>query len=123
MTYFWQNSYLPNASGPSASKLREWLKLSPEDAKLLKAAIRDAHDHDSVDTALKLANVLMHGYGVESIEGGYQVDRYYYNIVALYVNTGDSYNNTLLYETERERFLLTTMGDWVERNERRYHIE
>lgn len=62
------------------------------------------------------------GHGIEAIEGDYQVDRYYYNIVALYVNTGDSYNPTVLYETENERFLVWTMGDWVEKNERKYRI-
>lgn len=65
----------------------------------------------------------MEASGVEAIRGDYHVDNYYFDIVALYVNTGDTYNPTLLYETETGRFRATTFGDWVERNTRKYNIQ
>jgi len=107
----------------TAKNLQEWLRLDPDVARALAREMKTAAgDTDAVDRALDNANVAMHAHGIESIEGDYQVDNYYYNIVALYVNTGDAYNGTVLYETENERFLVTTWGDWVERNERKYRI-
>ncbi len=42
------------------------------------------------------------------------VDRYHYNIVAAYVNVGDTYTATLLYDTQAGEFLVTSYGDWLE---------
>jgi hypothetical protein len=123
VTYFWENPYVPNARGPSTKTIGDFLNLDSAQAHRLKQAISDAHDHESVDAALDLANELMGAHGVEAIRGDYHVDRYYFDTVALYVNTGDSYTGTLLYETDRDRFLVTSWGEWVERNERKYRIE
>jgi len=107
----------------NAKNLQEWLRLEPSIAKALAQEFKNARgDHDAVDRALDNANVAISGFGVEPINGDYHVDNYYFDIVALYVNTGDTYNGTVLYETDRERFLVTTMGDWVEQNERKYRI-
>jgi hypothetical protein len=107
----------------NAKNLQDWLHLDPSTARTLARRLKQSSgDHDQVDAALDAVNEAIGGHGIEAIEGDYQVDRYYYNIVALYVNTGDTYNPTLLYETENERFLVTTFGDWVERNERKYDI-
>lgn len=114
--------------GPSVKALVEHFihsrgaTLDAQKAKRLKKAMTAADTSDDADKVLDLADKMLETYGVEFIEGDYQVDRHYYNIVALYLNTGDTYGATLLFETERERFVLTTMGDWVERNERRYSI-
>lgn len=76
---------------------------------------------DEADQLLEAANVVLHGYGVEAIRGMAEVPRgYYHDIVALYVNMGEMYDNTILYETVAERFLVTTAGDWIEANEE-YH--
>lgn len=107
----------------NAKNLQEWLKLEPSVARALASEMKSAAgDEEAVDRALENANATIHGYGIEPINGDYHVDNYYFDIVALYVNTGDTYNATVLYETEKEKFLVTTMGDWVERNERRYRI-
>lgn len=114
---------------PSVKSLKEWLGLDDAQAKELKAALNrwhNAYGRDSADEAdevLKLADHFMDAHGTEPIRGDYHVDGYYYDVVALYVNTGDAYSATLLYETEPERFILTTWGDWVEKNERKYRIE
>lgn len=118
---------------PVANKknLIEHLQMGDVDAAALSAALKEARtwSHDPVelagaaDQALELADKLLSGHGVEPIRGDYQVDRYYYDVVALYVNMGDTYNTTLLYETENERFLVTSWGDWVEKNERKYRIQ
>jgi len=92
-----------------------------ESARLARM-IESATNSDKVDKVLEEADKLIDGSGIEAINGDYHVNNYYHDIVALYVNTGDTYNTTLLYETERDRFLVTSFGDWVERNERKYKI-
>lgn len=79
--------------------------------------------HDATDKILDFVNTFLKGHGVEAIRGNYQVNRYYYDIVALYVNFGDPYVPTLLYETDTGRWQLTNWGDWVERNGKKYEIE
>ena len=66
-----------------------------------------------VDDILDMANDLLDGHGVEAIRGDYHVDNYYGDIVALYVNMGDPYVPTLLYNTERGSFYVGGYGDWV----------
>lgn len=108
----------------TAKRIDEWFRdVSYEDAEVLAAHIRDARSHEEVDKAMDLFNEEVEGFGVEGIRGDYWVDSFYGDIVALYVNMGDTYNGTLLYETETGRFMLTTWGDWVEKNQRKYHIE
>jgi len=40
--------------------------------------------------------------------------------LAEYVNTGDTYNPTVLYDYSEGKFYLTTYGDWVEKYEREH---
>lgn len=119
----------------SPTKLAEWLGLSMPDAKKLRKQMdlvgTEAFDRYGlrkryevqVDDVLELASKLAGAHGVEAIRGDYFVDNYYHDIVALYVNMGDTYNPTLLYATDEDRWVLTTWGDWVERNQRRYKIQ
>ena len=67
---------------------------------------------------LVAVNAELGGSGVEGIEGAW-VDGYACNIQAAYVNMGDTYTPTILYDNVRERFVLTSCGDWAERHERR----
>ncbi len=71
---------------------------------------------------LQEINDMVGGYGVESIEGNGN-SRYWMDTVALYINMGDTYNTTLLYNTDLDKYTITTWGDWVERNQRRYGIQ
>jgi hypothetical protein len=103
----------------NAKNIQEWLGLDAQESKHLASVVKNENDPD---VTLQLADKLMNANGIEAIRGDYHVDNYYYDIVALYVNTGDTYNGTLLYETEKDRFLVTSYGDWVEANERRYRI-
>jgi hypothetical protein len=90
-------------------------RMSNTDAKALKAALDGARGTKSVDEALETANKLIEGYGIEAIRGEAPTYRFYYqDIVALYVNTGDTYTGTVVYDVEKQQFQLTTFGDWVE---------
>lgn len=98
--------------------------LSETDAVALRAVLAavDASNAKSVDEALDTTNRLVRAHGVAEIRGKY-VDRYFGEIVALYVNMGDSYSGTLLFNTVTKKFSLTTWGDFVAENEKRYGIE
>ena len=84
--------------------------------------ISSASNSEKVDKVLEEVDRLVNGNGIEPINGDYHVDNFYHDIVALYVNMGDTYETTLLYETDKDRFLVTSWGDWVEHNERKYKI-
>lgn len=98
--------------------------LSDADAVALRAVLAsvDVRNTKSVDEALDTANRLTSAHGVAAIRGKY-VDRYFGEIVALYVNMGDSYAGTLLFNTITKRFSLTSWGDFVEKNSERYKID
>ena len=71
-----------------------------------------------IDEWLKYANKELKGYGVEPIkkEGAY-VDKYYYDIVGLYVNMGDTYVKTIVFDTQDREFSIQSWGDFFERLE------
>jgi hypothetical protein len=98
--------------------------ITEQDAVALRAVLAavDVKSHRSVEDTLKTANRLTDAHGVEAIRGKY-VDRYYGDSVALYVNMGDSYAGTLLFNTITKKFSLTTWGNFVEKNEKRYKID
>ena len=104
---------------PSLKRIKELTHyaraVDPDDAaRDIREALERATGTKSVDAAIELTNQLIGGHGVEAINGDdAYVDSYYHDIVALYVNMGDTYNLTLL-----GKFYVTTWGDWVETQER-----
>jgi len=110
---------------PSTRQLLEAFPrdLTPAAARAFSKEMKAARGGKrAVDDVLAKFDSAINAHGIEAIQGDHHVDGYYHNIVALYVNTGDTYNTTLLYETERECFIVTSWGDWVEKNQRKYKI-
>jgi len=75
---------------------------------------------------LEAIDKLLGTYGTESIQGDWQ-NGYWCDIVAAYCNTGDTYAVTVIHTRtgscwEQGRFIVSTMGDFVERNDRKYSI-
>lgn len=55
------------------------------------------------------------GHGVEAItDEDAHVDSYHFNIIAAYVNVGDTYTPTVLWDSGERTFQVTSYGDWVE---------
>lgn len=80
--------------------------------KLANAMKNEGHD---VDKILESFNQVMKGYGIESINSEYEwVSHYYQNIIALYVNRGDTYDTTILFDTAEQKFIVCSWGDWYE---------
>jgi len=70
---------------------------------------------------------LIGGFGVEAItlEGAY-VDRFWQDAVGTFVNMGDTYDATIVYDTANEKFLFTTWGDfyeWAEQQQQKGEYE
>lgn len=74
--------------------------------------------YSSAERKLSLINKLMDGYGVEYVDDqnkGQNVGRYSESsAAAMYVNTGDTYSPTVLYDVDAGKFRLTSWGDFVE---------
>lgn len=110
----------------SAERLQAALNIDPERAERLRALVKGkvkpemtAHPSGNryanlIDAIMQSANALLHGYGVEAIQGDW-VDGFWGSTIALYVNTGDTYRPTLLYDVYADRFALTSWGDWYEK--------
>lgn len=68
-------------------------------------------------------NILIDGYDVESIKSEtYWTNEFWLNTVAIYVNMGDTYVRTILYNVVERKFEVTSWGDWVEKYNEEYTI-
>jgi hypothetical protein len=92
----------------SPSEIADWLDVTPEHAAEIAAAM------DTKATACDVANRVMGAHGTEAVRSEDAWDNYFGDSVAIYVNTGDTYNATLVYNVPDQRYELTTLGDWVE---------
>lgn len=95
---------------------------APEAKELARALKEAAGSPEAVDAVLDKTSTRLDGFGVEVVNGDYQVDRYYFSIVLLYINRGDTYDDTLLYETDTEKFYVGSWGDWAEAKGARYRV-
>jgi hypothetical protein len=77
---------------------------------------------------LEAINQELEMYGTEAIRGEWQ-NGYWCDIVAVYCNAGDTYLLTVLHvrgETswhEEGRFIVSSWGDWVEKNGERLGVQ
>jgi|694.fasta_scaffold70168_11 hypothetical protein len=110
-------------NAPGAKRLREYLGLSDEQARLVRGLIRrevktmdatlfpEANKHFAAcynplpytDRLMECLDEVVGSYGVEGLDDG-----------SLYLNTGDTYSPTLLYSARSGTIRLTTWGDYVE---------
>jgi hypothetical protein len=102
--------------------------LYEEDAELLADYAKEAEgDPDEVDRVFDLVEDAIADagefatFGVEAIRGAWH-DRFYGDVVALYINTGDTYNCTLLYDCVKDRFHVMDWGTFVETAPKYYGI-
>ena len=95
--------------GPSIKRMMDFLNMSKADAQMLKAKM-DAGD--TVRSILSAADRILNGYGVESIPG--------VGGALSYVNMGDTYHDTLIFDRKTNRFVVSSWGDIVERQPRRF---
>jgi hypothetical protein len=96
-------------AGPSVKRMVDFLGISKSDAEMLKTKMNEGAPVGSI---LKAADQILDGNGVEAIPGvGGGLS---------YVNMGDTYDTTLIYDHGKGRFLVTSWGDIVERDHKRF---
>jgi hypothetical protein len=76
---------------------------------------------------LEAINSLLEMYGTEAIRGDWQ-NGYWCDIVAAYCNAGDTYCITVIQvrgesSFNSSRFIVSSWGDWVEKNQTKYGIQ
>ena len=108
----------------SITNLSDLYAIDP--VKACKIALRRTVDIPENDR-LEAIDKLLGTCGTEAIRGDWQ-NGYWCDIVAAYCNTGDTYNVTVIqvrgdYSFSRSRFIVSSWGDWVEKNSERYAIQ
>jgi predicted secreted Zn-dependent protease len=82
---------------------------------LRRAKYRHGADHDKI---MDHVNAALNMHGVEHVESStHGFRRTWGNTVALYVNTGETYELTLIFDTLLQRFSIESLGDFIERKE------
>lgn len=107
-----------NTDKMTAREIRALVKgtIDPSGYPAVKAWIDQCYNAPSQEEQVMCAlNSLLEGFGVEAIQGEW-LDHYHQNIIASYVNTGDTYNTTIILDHRTDRYQLTSFGDFVERN-------
>lgn len=68
-----------------------------------------------IEIKMEALNQLIEGHGIEAItdENKY-INGYWYYCIALYVNMGDSYLNTFIYDTENDQILFMSCADFMQ---------
>lgn len=110
--------------------------LDPADAAALVRLLGDATSAKDVAAAMAAADTVLETYGVEGIHGDPDRKRLQWKwmdeywgpsletvSLAIYLNVGDPYVTTLLYDTVQRKFMLTTWADWLEKAPKWYGIE
>ncbi len=108
-------------SVPKVSTIRAAFDVNDHMAEAMRLMMKSADNHDAVDKVLDCCNKILEGYGVEDIRGKDWVP-YYLDIALLYVNMGDTYTPTIIYDCVKERWHCCSWGDIVESDPKRFEI-
>ena len=124
---FW-NTLDKSPEGPMENPSRAVLEddYSKDARKACQRALsltRDVRENNR----LEAINTLLGMHGTEAIRGDWQ-NGYWGDIVAAYCNTGDTYATTVLqvrgdFSSRSSSFIVSSWGDFVERNGKKYGIE
>lgn len=77
------------------------------------------HKPNDTEIQLHCLDELLDTYGVEVLSTNEWIDSYYMYIRASYLNTGDTYTSTIILDHKKNRWLLSSWGDFVEAEEGR----
>ena len=75
------------------------------------------YNHCRDGVTIEAINEVLGGYGIESIRNESNwVSHYWQDTCFLYVNMGDTYTPTILYDTRKDRYIVSDFGTVVETN-------
>jgi len=75
----------------------------------------NAPSESHADTIMNAVSELIEGYGVEEIRQSNLWDHYWNDFRYVYVNMGDAYAGTLVYDTSKDKYFVSSWGDVAER--------
>lgn len=79
---------------------------------------------DTLTERLTALNELIEGFGIEAIEiEGYYRNDYWANAIGLYINMGDTYTLTIIYNVIDRQFEFTSWGDFYESKEKEIRLD
>jgi len=79
---------------------------------------------DTIQERLTALNELIDGFGIEAIRiEGYHHDNYWDDCIGLYVNLGDTYILTIIYNVIDRQFEFTSWGDFYESKEKEIQLD
>ena len=94
--------------------------INPDDYESVKKWMQRCYDKPRrVERVMEAINEILGGYGVEQITDS-QWDNYWCDGGLLYVNMGDTYTETICYDTRKNKWIVSSWGNIVERNEKRF---
>lgn len=126
---------LPTGGTTVGPKIEKMSAANGPSEKTILAAFKDLWTHDGRDpkvsarrlkqalagswkAAMEEANTLLGGHGVEYLPA--EDDDFRSAKGVEYVNMGDTYTTTLLYDRTSRRYIIGSWGDLVERNPKRF---
>lgn len=75
------------------------------------------YNHCRDEVTIEAINEILGGYGIESIrKESNWVSHYWQDTHFLYVNMGNTYNATILYDTRKDRYIVSDYGTIMETN-------
>lgn len=112
---------------PNAAELARLVRENSDDPRselrvlrrYLEAACRSP-SRRNIEEAMDVADRILQGSGVETATVGTRTEG---DLRFSFVNFGDTYVTTLIYDNHADRFRITSYGDMVETWERRYGQE
>ena len=79
---------------------------------------------DTITERLEALNELIDGFGIEGIYiDDYFHSNYWGNCIGLYVNLGDTYILTIIYNVIDNQFEFTSWGDFIETKEQEIRLD
>ena len=116
------DDWADNAEDPiegDVAQLKEMMnefQIDAATAEKIQELISSPATHNTAEDIMREINNLIDGHGVEAIrKEDTHVDNYYFDIIATYINTGDTYNATIVHDSETGEFHFTTYGDFLEK--------
>ena len=79
---------------------------------------------DRITEQMEVLNELIDGFGIESIRiEDYWHSNYWQDVIGVYVNLGDTYILTIIYNVIDEQFEFTSWGDYYESKEKEIQLD
>ena len=101
----------------TATKIREVLDIRLSEAAEIANRLRAAErSPGKVDRLLAEMKELFGGRSVQTIEGDDDIEGYG-KVALIYVDRGSKEDETLLYDTEAQRFSIGSWGAWIEEHD------